>query len=382
MIIDGTKLVSQHNGENVGISLDEINQILGAGSYDLGTLCMHSNINKWSRLKPFRSSVEGFNTVAEQITAMALVNYALFSNGYIPTSGNDLITWLQNYQDWTYQQPRGQSYNENYRLLDFDNYNHSALAPVALSGTRVFRYNNRNATYNIAILYTIAGGDDLSITEMTSLSNYYLGIVIYSGNLKYIITAANVISSGAMNITINNAAPFNIEKTWEFYVVCSSIAFTEITLLNNTGAISGNPSFLPAPFATIEQSKGTLVVYRPASSITITPSTLISSGSDDFIINVAANADGGLSEEFSFRITNVQMTDANGTWVNYTPLLLDVSTLYIAVNDRYSNIVKISNTNVPTLVLVSGRRLRIQGAVEAGGTGLTITITEIIVPNI
>ena len=70
---------------------------LGIVSGDIGTLCISSLINKWSKNKPVR--------------------------GVFPASANNKYG-LDIANIWAYLKPRGLSNNEEYRLDDFQGYEH------------------------------------------------------------------------------------------------------------------------------------------------------------------------------------------------------------------------------------------------------------------
>ena len=94
---------------------------------DLASLCKHTNINKWAWYKPVRVNKIGVVTETERQN----VHYGLspYVNSYIlamlrsDISHSDIATEFANAktynQEWTYNKPRGGSYNEQYRLTDF-----------------------------------------------------------------------------------------------------------------------------------------------------------------------------------------------------------------------------------------------------------------------
>ena len=109
---------------NSNISTTLVGQTLSTSSRDVGTLCVHPNINKWSRWKPVRSN-----------KVVGLVENDLISaNGgmqLVPIySASDLVSFYRaniNY-DFVYNRPRGSGVTpiEPYRLGDFRNYYHGA----------------------------------------------------------------------------------------------------------------------------------------------------------------------------------------------------------------------------------------------------------------
>ncbi|MGN0309532.1 MAG: hypothetical protein ACI4C3_02935 [Bacteroides sp.] len=129
------------------VSIEDVASCLGVGSYDLGTLCTSSRINKWARWKPVPYSKVAEMTEKELMS----VNYGLVpqkntkllevltgaktfnSTGY---TFNDLLSANT---EWTYNKP-----SSYYRLTDFlspiqsGGYNHGTSAPLdGFSGTTI-----------------------------------------------------------------------------------------------------------------------------------------------------------------------------------------------------------------------------------------------------
>lgn len=132
-----------------GISTSEVAACLGdyrvtARGRDIGLLCSSPKINKWSPAKPFRSSAKNYDSKTERDDARRLANNGLLlpnaTNAGVATSPAYRRTYLnhitymvmmgnQQVPNYTYQPPRGASYNEPFRLLDFDGYMHKAQQP-------------------------------------------------------------------------------------------------------------------------------------------------------------------------------------------------------------------------------------------------------------
>ena len=107
---------------NSNISTTLVGNTIGSGSRDVGTLCTHQNINKWSRWKPIRSNKVVGITEADITSAKSgLVVPSV--NGYA-----NIISYYRNNPGFTfpYNKPRGGTYSEYYRLGDFRNYDHLA----------------------------------------------------------------------------------------------------------------------------------------------------------------------------------------------------------------------------------------------------------------
>lgn len=92
------------------ISTNVVKSAIGAGSNDVGTLCTHPNINKWSKWKPVRSS---------KVDGLTVTDMENLSSGL---SRTDMYTVK-------YLKPTGGA-TSPYRIGDFRNYNHAAIPPV------------------------------------------------------------------------------------------------------------------------------------------------------------------------------------------------------------------------------------------------------------
>lgn len=161
---------------NTNITTTLVGQTLGTSSRDVGTLCTHPNINKWSKWKPVRHSTVSPLTEAE----LKAVNYGLF----LPTAIS--VTQIPIIGKVSYQKPRGGAYNEAYRLGDFRNYAMGATIPLGTNSSnndirfKVYKGGSINPKYENFSLYTAAnviGGIDF--TDLYGdLGTLYLGVLL------------------------------------------------------------------------------------------------------------------------------------------------------------------------------------------------------------
>lgn len=107
---------------NSNISVSMVKSAIWSGSNNVGTLCSHQNINRWSKWKPVR-----FN----KLEGLTELDYKTASHGMsIPmyTNIQDLVSYYRTNPViiWEYNRPRGGAYNEFFRLGDFRRYGHEA----------------------------------------------------------------------------------------------------------------------------------------------------------------------------------------------------------------------------------------------------------------
>lgn len=118
---------------STNISTTTVANALQTSSHDVGTLCTHTNINKWSKWKPVRYATNTGIT-EEQLKS---TNY-----GFNVSALNTVeLSQMQNNTqvDWEYLRPTGGS-SSPYRLGDFRNYNTEAQPPM------MFYINNPGTT--------------------------------------------------------------------------------------------------------------------------------------------------------------------------------------------------------------------------------------------
>ena len=152
---------------NTNISVSMVKSAIGSGSNDVGTLCTHPNINKWSKWKPVRSS---------KLTGLTEVDLRNVRAGMlVPDFGNYVD--LRNYYKgnpspiWGYGKPFG-GVNSPYRLGDFREYEHSATPFYSVSiPEKVFESSNPKVYVRIST--TISGGR--MNWDITNFYGYYFG---------------------------------------------------------------------------------------------------------------------------------------------------------------------------------------------------------------
>ena len=123
-----------------GVSIGDLQTVLGSTRNDIGALITNGNIKKWAKFKPIRSSEKGFVTLAQRIAAghgfgsVTPLAWSVIQSNQLPDS-------------FTYLRPRGKGGGDNgadewFRFFDFchietdltqlasDGYNHNAIAPI------------------------------------------------------------------------------------------------------------------------------------------------------------------------------------------------------------------------------------------------------------
>ena len=158
------------------ITISKLKTTLGTSYNKIGQICAYANINMWSKYKPFRSSSLCFASSSSRDSALASANQALAMGSTYASPAACLAAAKSlgaGGSSWSYLRPRGLSYSEWYRLLDFDGYNHSAEAPMQFS----FPYTSYAKQDSINVVEETSAG--MSQGDFSGLSSYnYLGLVI------------------------------------------------------------------------------------------------------------------------------------------------------------------------------------------------------------
>ena len=102
---------------NTNISVAMVKAELGAATNDVGQLCIHPNINKWSKWKPVRLN---------KLTGVTELDIISTEYGLVIDEERDDMGSVDGWLNWHHDKPGGGLVNEFYRLGDFRNYNHNA----------------------------------------------------------------------------------------------------------------------------------------------------------------------------------------------------------------------------------------------------------------
>lgn len=214
----------------VGISIADIQAVLGLSKNDIGGLITTGNINKWAKYKPYRSA-----NLTTTDTARREAKYGLSITEYTdlgsPTSTSSFLYKLvHNQLGWEYLRPRGKGggqggANEWFRFFDFDGYYHGAVCPIGEPITMIYV---TGGTAQIAwdLLDNLNSGN-LTLPDIyignTPLSGYYLGVLLYRDTSNYrLVTSDNLLGTGDVQITISNFPDADLGD-WTAYPFFSSV---------------------------------------------------------------------------------------------------------------------------------------------------------------
>ena len=252
------------------ISVSMVRDELGAATNDVGQLCIHPNINKWSKWKPVR-----FNSVSPITQAqLASINFGITP----PTPSNDYTAVMDT--KWGYSKPTG-GLSSPYRLSDFRNYNKTA-EPIAYVQEELYIDKSIITSREISLLVNISGTDFLiGLNDFIGdVGAYYYGAVIEERHNRYIITSDKTLANGGFSFTLDfTQAPFNL--LWEDYTIRHLLISRPSTTIQTLG------SFGAAYYMSIPTADGD--VNFTNMTVSTTPSNEIDMSFTHVGVNQSAN---------------------------------------------------------------------------------------------
>lgn len=181
---------------------------LDAECLDVGTLCTKAN-NKWSKYKPVRflsALTDGSPDWYKSRDGNCGINVPVY-----PNIASMFSALRSNATMWNYLKPRGGTYDEPYRLLDYVQYDTSAQPPVKPSDLNN-RYFASIGNMPVSLDVNMPRSTELSLSDISgafNLDSFYFGVAICkqgtSGH-KYMtedITMANG-GGGGFQVPITN----------------------------------------------------------------------------------------------------------------------------------------------------------------------------------
>lgn len=202
------------------VSIHDVQQVLGSGSTDLGTLCRLANINKWARYKPviypgfpirFQSQDASFNA----------------KTGLSVGTMIDLPSTVAGYQDIsiTYDHPYG-TLSSPYRLTDFVRYNHYAQKPCEILWRTVFK-KDTGFGCTVSIYDRSSSAEETEYISFSDLMNEISGYAGFKNSDKRLCMAV-------YDKVVSDTDPIWYFFSEKFSTVGSSGTWSVSTNMNNT----------------------------------------------------------------------------------------------------------------------------------------------------
>ena len=200
------------------ISVAMVKGALRAATNDVGRLCIHPNVNKWSKWKPVR-----YNSLVPITEAqLKSTNFGMS----IPSSTTN--NYLVALDEWVYIRPNNES---GYRLDDFRNYHHTAANPMY-----IFNPVSLNALQTVPIKLEAESAPSnnfqIGMGDFLNAERLYFGIVFKRdvGTL-YAQTALTALSQGGLSIELPTNSPVLYGDYVDLYYIISNTRVPEAKLL-------------------------------------------------------------------------------------------------------------------------------------------------------
>ena len=233
------------------ISTTLVGTTLSTSSRDVGTLCTHSAINKYSKWKPIRNSKVAGITATDLHNA----NYGLTTPTY--TSLTDLFASYHigsgHGADWGYNKPRGyvsEIIIEPYRLGDFRNYLHTAnpiTTNVAIDKTAFLSGTTADKTVTGTFVSVESTDYQIGYSDL-NMSYVYLGIAIFDNTNTLVDYEINP-TAGAKTVGINVSGYTEGIYKGILFLSSSASAVTDIIGFDNVSVNYNNITISSVPIA-------------------------------------------------------------------------------------------------------------------------------------
>ncbi|MBR3330124.1 MAG: hypothetical protein IKG25_02775 [Mogibacterium sp.] len=240
------------------VSISDIQNVLGvSGGGDLGTLCQSVDINKWAKYKPV--VLANVDTVSGQWDSgnnrwrndatwwkanMCGLSTTIASEfGDISNSNSFAYKLTHGQLGWNYTRPSGGSQSP-YREQDFAQYFHDAIAPYGeIGATSIYIDQQGNAQVD----WDVVDVDSLNLRladisfyfngTRYDLTDFYLGVILYSGSTFHLFTSSTKFTTGAsLSVVMTNAT--SLAGTWNL------MPFFTKYQTNSSGTFDANGVFL------------------------------------------------------------------------------------------------------------------------------------------
>lgn len=348
-------------------------------SANLGNIIVNGNINKYSKHKPYR-----YNTRSELTEQNKKdINYGMttfnFDLSTLASAANLNRSFV--WEQWG--KPRGNTYNEPYRGLDFDGYNHYAVPFI----TGIEMYNSESGgklpivtdgqsddrQFGYYGKITFDNNADLKLTDFWTsagqyITDYYLTLII-GANISGL---DNDYSFFAQSEKTVGEAVSNGDTSMQVYLDTTSQKFKEAIVNTNIGK-----NIVLLAFAKKWSSVGQNAVLSPQMWDNSIPFYLY----NDTYATIGDGDEGGQPVGY----------------IVYGHMSLGTNTPYIEIKQYDSNNIGIfySQGNYPRLIMTSGQiangilaslkfDYQIRNSDGSGGTiqgGVSFTTTELISSN-
>lgn len=229
---------------NTGITTTIVKTTIGAASNNIGQICTHSNINKWSKYKPVRyanvAPERGAGSVwwraQDGNCGLNIPNYSDMAAMFTALRNNTVM--------WDYLKPSGGA-SQPFRLGDFGGYEHSAQPPFIPMNLADVYYAS-NGTMGCALDLSVPSEYELTINDIGytwNLGEMYFGVAICkqgTSGYKYMTENITISAGGGGGIDVPISSELGTYEVVYFLAETAKTSFTSPDRAN---------TFIPIPNA-------------------------------------------------------------------------------------------------------------------------------------
>ena len=177
---------------STGVEIADMQSVLGTSANDIGQIIRNANINKWAMDKPVRLNKLGIIDDNDRssvhcglvpVSVSKIIAKSIYYNG--GSSSYTKQDGLNQISEWEYLRPRGLSYNEWFRFLDFNGYDKRSVAPDSGWESREYTTEEMGTMASSSVSVTTSGSYS---GRNFLLSTYQSGSygIFYSGfNMRF-----------------------------------------------------------------------------------------------------------------------------------------------------------------------------------------------------
>lgn len=248
-----------------------------SASSKLNAVCSYSGLNKWARYKPVAwETLKGLTKANGHPTPLTLAELQSVSYGLtLPTSSTTPAQAAA--KTFGYTPPTASDWCRISDFLNcnegitFSGYNHAALAPArrgSFNSAMTFPIFSSSTISRGLIVSATGNTHTLALDDLTIISGCYLAFCWKDGVTTYIKTAADTITDGGIDITLEDTDFPNVatggSATYTYYLCLCTTSHTSRTT-------ASGKTYYPLPFDSASYATGTITVTKawPFEPVTI-----------------------------------------------------------------------------------------------------------------
>jgi len=277
---------------NSNISVAMVKSELRASTNDVGQLCIHPNVNKWSKWKPVKHSSLVPITEAQLEAVDFGIKMPIYSNVQAYVDGLTLRPKVE--PIWEYESPVGGT-TSPYRLTDFINYDKNAIVPFGL--------------FNVTKQASKTGGNPIitgTIGFVEGSDPYQLRLQDFDFGNRRFAMAYRKSGDTTYGTVVGNIGDFSVDLNVNDTNLTIGTYEAFLFMTNNVGGVTNILGFEGHPEPNIFGETG-LIFKVVTQTVTLSIDAMYSQfNQNQIIINVRANNETGASVTLSNSILQVR----------------------------------------------------------------------------